>query len=156
MKPEIPPDPFAGWPPVIDSASIPRAVKLRDLVLTLMMWVVMLLIVATEIEAAWEAFEVLRGRSDAQINAELAEFARKMRPLMVLVAVLVAGLSAATFRSWKRRERALNASQPDPLDPAILAERAGLLLSDIEYARTHRIATVHRRAANTVSVLPKE
>lgn len=155
MSLEIPPDPFAGWPPVIDSASVPRIVKLRDLVLTLIMWGVMLLIVATEIDAAWEAFQVLRGRSDAQINAELAEFAQKMRPLMVLVAVLVAGLSAATFRSWKRRDRALNASQPDPLDPAIIAERSGLLLSDIELARTHKIATVHRRAANTFTVLPK-
>lgn len=152
---EIPPDPFAGWPPVIDSARVPRIVKLRDLALTGIMWGIMLLIVATEIEAVWEAVKVLRGQSDAEINGDMAEFAQRMRPLMMLVAVLVTGLSAATIRSWKRRDRALTMSQPDPLDAAIIAERSGLLLSDIADARTHKVITVHHRAANALTILSK-
>ncbi|MEA1619941.1 hypothetical protein SOQ14_13540 [Erythrobacter sp. T5W1-R] len=144
MKMELPSDPFAGWPPVIDSAVVPYVVKLRDLVLTLLMWGVMLVILATEIDAALDAVEVLLGRSDAQINAELAEFFEKLKPLMGVIALLVIGLSAATVRSKRRRLDALSATQPEPLEGTVLAELAGLSLDELEIVRTHRVAVVHQ------------
>jgi hypothetical protein len=78
-------DPFADWPPIITNARHGRFVDLRDLILTVLMWVLMLVILYTEIRFAWESLMVLLGRSDAQIDAELALFWRRMQPLLWLM-----------------------------------------------------------------------
>lgn len=156
MKIELPSDPFAGWPPVIDSAVVPYVVRLRDLALTLLMWGVMLIILATEIDAAWNSVEVLLGRSDAQINAELAEFFDKLKPLMGVIAILVIGLSAATVRSKRRRQHALSTNQPEPLEPRVLAEWAGLPLDELEIAKTHRVVVVRQREDKKLSTIREQ
>jgi hypothetical protein len=155
MTRQIPADPFEGWPPVISSAEVPRAVKLRDLMLTILMWLLLLLILAREIHVAWVAWEVARGRSDAALDLALAEFLEKLRPLMFLVSGLVVALAAATIVSRNRRDRAVSARQPDPLAEAVLAQRAGLSLHALEAARIHRVAIVHRTPAGGISVVPK-
>jgi hypothetical protein len=140
----VPEDPFAGWPPVIESAAVPRAVKLRDGLLTLLMWGVLLLILASELRLAWVAFEVARGRSEAEIDLALAEFLEKLRPLMQLVGGLVVALALATLLSRARRERAIAARQPCPLPEEALARRAGLAGPALAEARGLRRAIVHR------------
>lgn len=155
MSRAIPDDPFEGWPPVISSAAVPRAVKLRDLLLTILMWLILLLILARELHIAWVAWEVARGRSDAEVDLALAEFLEKLRPLMLLVGGLVAVLAIATIVSGKRRARAVSARQPEPLPEAALADRAGLSPQALEAARAHPVAIVHRTPEGAIAVVAK-
>jgi hypothetical protein len=132
------------WPPIITNARHGRWVDLRDTLLTLLMWGVLGLILYTEMRFAWDSLMVLLGRSDAQIDAELALFWRRMRPLLWLMAVLVVMLAVATLLSRRKREEAIAGRQPDPLPEETIASLAGLSLSALDEARSHRIAVVHK------------
>lgn len=148
-------DPFADWPPIITNARHGRFVDLRDLILTVLMWVLMLVILYTEIRFAWDSLMVLLGRSDAQIDAELALFWRRMQPLLWLMGALVLMLAVATILSRKRREEAIAGRQPEPLSDATVAKLAGLSETALATARSHRIAVVHRAADGTLRVEAK-
>jgi hypothetical protein len=119
-------DPFANWPPIIRSAQRSRLIFWRDAALTALMWGVMFLILYTELAFALSALNVLLGRSDAVIDAELGLFFQRMRPLMLLVGALVVMLAVATFVSISRRKDALAAPQPLPLGNDEIAAIAGL------------------------------
>jgi hypothetical protein len=130
-------------------------VDLRDLILTVLMWVLMLVILYTEIRFAWESLMVLLGRSDAQIDAELALFWRRMQPLLWLMGALVLMLAVATILSRKRREEAITGQQPEPLAEAAVAALAGMSEAAMAEARSHRIAVVHRNADGSLRVEAK-
>jgi hypothetical protein len=148
-------DPFADWPPIITHARHGRLVDLRDTLLTLLMWAALLLILYTEMRFAWESLMVLLGRSDAQIDAELALFWRRMQPLLWLMGALVAMLAVATLLSRKRRKEAIAETQPAPLPEAEVAAIAGLSEAAMAAARGHRIAVVHRNPDGTLRVEAK-
>ncbi len=74
-------------------------VKVRDGFLTLPMWALLVLILPSELRVAGEAIEAGRGRSDAEIDLALAEFLRRLRPLMLPVGALVAALAALAARA---------------------------------------------------------
>lgn len=140
------------WPPIITHARHGRWVDARDTLLTILMWGLLLLILATELHFAWDSLMVLLGRSDAQIDAELALFWRRMQPLLWLMAALVAMLGIATILSRRKREAAIAGQQPQPLPEEALASLAGLSVTQLAEARTHRIAVVHRAADGSLTV----
>lgn len=148
-------DPYANWPPIITKARHGRWVDLRDTLLTLLMWGLLLLILYTELRFAWDSLMVLMGRSDAQIDAELALFWRRMQPLLWLMGALVLMLAVATLLSRKRREEAIAGRQPEPLPEERVAALAGLSEAAMAEARSHRIAVVHRNADGTLKVEAK-
>lgn len=146
------PDPFAGWPPIIRTSTVGRAILVRDVILTLLMWVLLLLILYSELRFAWESLMVLLGRSEAHIDAELALFWGRMQPLMWLIGGLVAMLGLATIISIIRRNRALRRPAPPPLSDTAIADLAGMDMAALEQARrTQRI--VVRRVAGQGLVL---
>lgn len=119
-------DPFANWPPIIRSAKRSRLIFWRDAALTVLMWSMMFLILFTELAFALSALDVLLGRSEAQIDAELDIFMRRMQPLLLLIGALVVMLAVATLISRRRRTKALEAPQPQPLGDAERAAIAGM------------------------------
>jgi poly-beta-1,6-N-acetyl-D-glucosamine biosynthesis protein PgaD len=145
-------DPYADWPPIITNARHGRWVDLRDTLFTLLMWGMLGLILYTEMRFAWESLLVLLGRSDAQIDAELALFWRRMQPLLWLMGALVVMLAVATLLSRKRREDAIAGQQPEPLPEAAVAALAGMSEAAMAEARSHRIAVVHRNADGSLRV----
>lgn len=145
-------NPTPDWPPIITNARHGRWVDLRDMALTILMWGLLLLILTTELRFAWDSLMVLLGRSDAQIDAELAQFWRRMQPLLWLMAALVAMLGIATILSRRKREAAIAGQQPQPLPEETLASLAGLSVAVLAEARTHRIAVVHRAADGSLTV----
>lgn len=136
-------DPHAHWPPIITSAARPRAILWRDIILTLMMWAVLLLILYTELDLIWNGFHVLRGKPGIEIDPQLAQFWRRLRPLLWLMAALVAMLAIATVISRDRRNRAILQSPPPPLAESAIAVRAGISEAELAAGREHRIAVVH-------------
>lgn len=147
-------DPFAGWPPIITDARPGRWVRLRDIVLTLMMWAFLLAILYTEMRFAWDSLMVLLGRSDAQIDAEMALFWQRMQPLLWLMGGLVVMLAFASLASRRRRDAAIAGLQPEPLGEAAIALKCGMSIDGMAAARRHRVVIVHRTADGSLRVEP--
>jgi type VI protein secretion system component VasK len=148
-------DPFANWPPIIHSAKRSRLIFWRDSILTALMWGLMFLILYTELAFAISALDVLLGRSEAQIDAELDIFIRRMQPLLLLIGALVVMLAVATLISRRRRTKALEAPQPQPLGDAERAAIAGMDEATLAAAEGMRRVVVGRNGtALTVSRAP--
>lgn len=134
----------SDWPPIIRSSRVGRAVLVRDVLLTLLMWGMLLLILFTELAFALESLRILLGRSDAVIDAEMALFWRRMRPLLWIIAGIVLMLGLATLISIRRRNRALLRPAPPPLADHAITDLAGWTPEELAQARNTRRATVHR------------
>jgi hypothetical protein len=148
-------DPFANWPPIIRSAKRSRLIFWRDAVLTVLMWGMMFLILYTELAFTISALDVLLGRSEAQIDAELDIFMRRMRPLLQLIGALVLMLAVATLISRRRRTKALEAPQPQPLGDAERAAIAGMDEATLAAAEgMQRVVVGRNGTALTVSRAP--
>jgi hypothetical protein len=136
-------DPHANWPPVITSAQRPRYIYWRDVALTLLAWLALIIILYTELDLIVNAIQYLMRVPDVVVDAQLELFWRRLQPLLWLMAALVGMLAVATLLSRDRREKALKAAPPPPLPEATLAARAQLDEAALALARTHRIAVVH-------------
>jgi poly-beta-1,6-N-acetyl-D-glucosamine biosynthesis protein PgaD len=148
-------DPFANWPPIIWSAKRSRLILWRDAILTALMWGLMFLILYTELAFAISTLDVLLGRSEAQIDAELDIFMRRMRPLLLLIGALVVMLAVATLISRRRRTKALEAPQPQPLGDAERAAIAGLDEAALATAEgMQRVIVGRNGTALTISPAP--
>jgi hypothetical protein len=139
-----PPD----WPPIIRSAQRSRLILWRDGVLTALMWGLLFAILYSELAFALGALDVLLGRSEAEIDAEIALFFRRMRPLLWLIAALVLMLAVATIISRQRRSDALSAKQPTPLSQAEIAAIAGLDAQALTASQALKTAVVTRRGTS--------
>lgn len=148
-------DPFANWPPIIHSAKRSRLIFWRDAVLTALMWGLMFLILYSEFAFAISALEVLLGRSEAEIDAEFDIFLRRMQPLLLLIGALVVMLAIATLISRRRRTKALEAPQPQPLGDAERAAIAGMEEPTLAAAEGMKRVVVERQGtALSVSRAP--
>ena len=150
-------DPFANWPPIIRSAQRSPLIFWRDAALTALMWGLMFLILYTELALALSALDVLLGRSDAVIDAELELFFQRMRPLMLLIGALVLTLAVATILSISRRKDALLAAQPLPLSNAEVAAIAGLDEAGLAATWSIKCAVVARKDGGlAVAMAPRK
>jgi poly-beta-1,6-N-acetyl-D-glucosamine biosynthesis protein PgaD len=114
------------WPPLIVAKHVPRSVKWRDTLLTLMMW----------------------GSFAALLDIELPNtiwsvFVDRLMPFLLVAVILVASLIIFSLRTLWRRSRAVLLPQPAPLETADQALRAGLDEAELSAAREQRIVIVH-------------
>jgi hypothetical protein len=148
-------DPFANWPPIIHSAKRSPLIYWRDAALTALMWGLMFLILYSEFAFAISALDVLLGRSEAEIDAELDIFIRRMQPLLLLIGALVVMLAIATLVSRRRPTRALEGPQPQPLGDAERAAIAGVDEATLAAAEgMQRVVVGRNGTALTVSRAP--
>jgi poly-beta-1,6-N-acetyl-D-glucosamine biosynthesis protein PgaD len=114
------------WPPLIVAKHVPRSVKWRDTLLTLMMW----------------------GFFAALLDIELRKtiwsvFIDRLMPFFLVAVILVGSLIIFSLRTLRRRSRALLLPQPAPLETADQAHRASLDEAELSAARDQRIVIVH-------------
>jgi poly-beta-1,6-N-acetyl-D-glucosamine biosynthesis protein PgaD len=114
------------WPPLIVAKHVPRSVKWRDTLLTLMMW----------------------GFFAALLDIELPKtiwsvFVDRLMPFLLIAVILVGSLIIFSLRTLWRRSRAVLLPQPAPLETADQAHRAGLDAAELSAARDQRIVIVH-------------
>jgi hypothetical protein len=105
---------------------VPRSVKWRDTLLTLMMW----------------------GFFAALLDIELPKtiwsvFVDRLMPFLLIAVILVGSLIIFSLRTLWRRSRAVLLPQPAPLETADQALRAGLDEAELSAAREQRIVIVH-------------
>jgi hypothetical protein len=132
------------WPPLIVAEHVPRLVKWRDVLLTLLMWGLFAVLLATEFELFFgDYLEHLGFSGPFNTNAKWPEFFERLLPFMLTAAGLAVWLVMFSLRTLRDRHRALALPQPAPLAAADEARRAGLDLAELIAARERRIVIVH-------------
>jgi poly-beta-1,6-N-acetyl-D-glucosamine biosynthesis protein PgaD len=130
------------WPPLIVAKHVPRLVKWRDTLLTLMLWGVFAVLLDFEFELVWRRY-VQPGLSRFDPNTKWSLFAHRLMPFLLTASILAGFLIIFSVRTLRRRSRALLLPQPAPLEIADEAHRAGLDEAELSAARDQRIVIVH-------------
>ena len=131
------------WPPLIMAAHTPRWVKARDVVLTLVMWILFAIMLETEFELFFGHYLKEIGLGDFHTEPNWPVFFERLRPYLVTTAVLAGLLALASVRTLRRHRRSLLLPQPAPLQAAVQARRAGITEAALLAARDLRIVVVH-------------
>jgi poly-beta-1,6-N-acetyl-D-glucosamine biosynthesis protein PgaD len=130
------------WPPLIVAKHVPRFVKWRDTLLTLMMWGFF----ATLLDTEFDLFVGRYLRGDASrfdTNATWSVFFDRLMPFLLTAAMLAGLLTIFSLLTLRRRARALLLPQPAPLATADQAQSTGLDEAELIAARDQRIVIVH-------------
>jgi poly-beta-1,6-N-acetyl-D-glucosamine biosynthesis protein PgaD len=130
------------WPPLIVAKQVPRLVKWRDTLLTLMVWVFFAVLLDIEFELLLGHY-LQPGLSRFDTNAKWSLFFERLMPFLLTAAILAGLLIIFSLRTLRRRSRALLLPQPVPLEAADQARRAGLGEAELIVARDQRIVVVH-------------
>jgi hypothetical protein len=135
--------PARPWPPLIVAAHTPRWVKARDILLTLIMWILFAITLETEFELFFGHHLEQLGFGDFHTEPNWPVFFERLTPYLTITAVLGGLLVIASVRTLQRRRRSLLLPQPAPLPTVIQARHAGLDEVSLLSARNLRIAVVH-------------
>ena len=130
------------WPPLIVAKHVPRSVKWRDTLLTLMMWGGFAVLLDTEFELFLGHY-LQPGVSRFDTNAKWSVFFDRLMPFLLTAAILAGLLVIFSLRTLRRRSRALLLPERAPLETADQAHRAGLDEAELIVARDQRIVIVH-------------
>jgi poly-beta-1,6-N-acetyl-D-glucosamine biosynthesis protein PgaD len=131
------------WPPLIVAAHVPRAVKWRDFLLTLMLWGAFWLLLDEEFELLFNDLLKLVGITRVKAGRDWQLYLDLLVPYLLIAAALASALVIFAMRTAWRRRRAMLAPQPTPLEAADQARRAGLDEKALVAAREQRIVIVH-------------
>jgi hypothetical protein len=131
------------WPPLIMAAHTPRWVKARDVVLTLMMWILFALMLETEFELFFGHHLKEMGLGDFHTEPNWPIFFERLRPYLVTTAGLAAFIAIASVRTLRHHRNSLLLPQPSPLPAAVQARRAGITEVALLAARDLPIAVAH-------------
>lgn len=130
------------WPPLIVAKQVPRSVKWRDTLLTLMMWGFFAALLDIEFDLFLGDY-LQPGLSRFDTNAKWSLFFDRLMPFLLTAAILAGFLIIFSLRTLRRRSRALLLPQPAPLEAADQARRTGLDEAELIKARDQRIVIVH-------------
>jgi poly-beta-1,6-N-acetyl-D-glucosamine biosynthesis protein PgaD len=130
------------WPPLIVAKHVPRLVKWRDTLLTLMVWIFFAVLLDIEFEL-FLGHHLQLGLGPFDTNATWSVFFDRLMPFLLTAAILAGLLVVFSLRTLRRRSRALLLPQPAPLETADQAHRAGLDEAELTVARDQRIVIVH-------------
>jgi poly-beta-1,6-N-acetyl-D-glucosamine biosynthesis protein PgaD len=131
------------WPPLVVVEHLPRLIRWRDAVITLLMWLFFALLVVSEFELFLGDYLEHLGLGPFDNDADWRLFLERLMPYLVTAAAFVAALFVFTFRNLRRRSRARFLPQPPQLDAADQASLAGLDTAALIAAREQRIVIVH-------------
>ncbi|WP_158985378.1 poly-beta-1,6-N-acetyl-D-glucosamine biosynthesis protein PgaD [Lysobacter panacisoli] len=140
------------WPPIIENARLPMWMRLRDFVLTLLAWLVLLYLLRDMMTAGGYWVLDRFGIEHPVPPWPAGKILRDLAPFMGVVLLLVGWLAAFALVRWRRLIDTREAlSQPDPLEPAVQADALGLSRTDGSALQDSRVMVVHLREDGTVS-----
>ena len=148
--------PHETWPPLIVVSDKPRWVVWRDLALTLAMWTVFAIMLASEFELFFGRYLERLGLGDFDTNAHWERFFRRLEPYLWLVVMLLAALAASTVATLHRLRRFLRLSSPEPLQLVEEARRGRMDPAALKAARELRTMTVYVASDGEHTVKPRE
>ena len=136
------------WPPLIVAARIPFWIKLRDLVLTWLMWGLFLAMLIDEAD-------IVVTRHSFSVDIDWLGMWRDLFPFILLAAVMATFLFAASQFTRRRRRLTLLDPDPAPLTLTEHAERGGVSEEALSRARDLRIVVLHVDADRRIRFEPR-
>jgi poly-beta-1,6-N-acetyl-D-glucosamine biosynthesis protein PgaD len=130
------------WPPLIVAEHIPRSVRWRDALLTVLAWGAFAFLVEKELAPVLGALQAM-GFGDYGVKVDWLAYLERLTPFLLVAAVLAGLLVGFSLRTLRRRTRSLLLPQPAALEAADEARRAGLDEAALVAARDLRIAIVY-------------
>jgi len=140
---------FQAWPPLIVRARRSRLIRIRDVLLTCIAWLALVVLLNRELELGLTVYLDAMGmesftdelRSAGFVSRDEAPqgwsyFGFALRPYVLVFLTLFAFLLTFTVHTIIRRTRALRAPSPPPLSFTLEARRAGLAAAVGEALRT--------------------
>src|SRR5229473_2042565 len=91
-----------AWPPLIVASSKPSLIKVRDVVLTVAMWLLFVIMLETEFEMFFGRNLARLGLSDFDSDWRWLEFFHALRPFVEVALVLVTLLLVAGMFTLRR------------------------------------------------------
>jgi hypothetical protein len=131
------------WPPLIVAGTKPTLIKVRDIALTLLMWLLFAIMLETEFELFFGHYLQGIGLGDFDPNGRWPEFFQALRPFVQVALVLVSLLLVAGLLTLRRVARGRKLPQPAPLTPGDEAARVGMDETELIAARELRVVVVH-------------
>lgn len=135
--------PHDSWPPLIVAATTPAWVTWRDVLLTILMWVLFAIMLETEFELFFGSYLERLGFGAFHAEAHWLVFFERLKPFVETAMILVGGLLVAGLLTLRRRKLTLLLQQPPALELAADARRAGVDEAALLAARDFPIAVVH-------------
>jgi hypothetical protein len=132
-----------AWPPLIVADSTPTWVKVRDVVLTLAMWLLFAIMLETEFELFFGHHLEWLGLGEFNAEANWPAFFDALRPFLLIALVLVALLFVAALLTLRRVARSRRLPLPASLTIGQQASRAGMEEAALIAARELRVVVVH-------------
>jgi poly-beta-1,6-N-acetyl-D-glucosamine biosynthesis protein PgaD len=130
------------WPPLVVAKHIPRAVRWRDIVVTLTAWAGFVWLLDEEFALFFGALKAL-GLGGAEVKVDWASYLEQLAPFFLAAAVLATSLVVFSLRTLRRRARALNLPQPAPLLASEQARDEDLDEAVLIAARQQKVVIVH-------------
>jgi hypothetical protein len=131
------------WPPLIVASTKPTWVTVRDVALTLLMWVLFAIMLETEFELFFGHYLQRIGLGDFDSEGRWLEFFQALRPFLQVALVLVSLLLIAGLLTLRRVARGRRLPQPTPLTAVDEARRVGMDEARLIASRELRIVVVH-------------
>jgi len=142
------------WPPLIVASTKPTWVKVRDVALTLLMWLLFAIMLETEFELFFGHYLERMGLGDFDTEVRWLEFFNALRPFVQVALVLVSLLLVAGLLTLRRVARGRKLPQPAPLTADDEARRVGMDEAELIAARELRVVVVHIDADGKYRVEP--
>lgn len=133
----------ATWPPLIVASEKPKWLFWRDFALTLAMWMMFAIMLATEFELFFGRYLERLGLGEFDTKAHWGRFFRLLEPYVELIISLLAFLAAASVATVHRVRRSLKMAPPPPLQPAEEVRHVGMDVPALLAARELRNAVVY-------------
>ena len=130
------------WPPLIVVEHVPRLVRWRDLLLTLLAWGAFAYLLEKELAPIFGGLQTL-GIGHYGVKVNWLTYLERLTPFLLVAAVLAAALVASSVGTLRRRSRSLLLPQPAALELADEARRSGLDEAALIVARDQKIVVVH-------------
>jgi poly-beta-1,6-N-acetyl-D-glucosamine biosynthesis protein PgaD len=143
------------WPPLIVASTKPTFVKVRDIALTLLMWLLFAILLETEFEMFFGHYLQRLGLGDFDSEGRWLEFFQALRPFIQVALVLVSLLLVAGLLTLRRVARGRKLPQPAPLTAGDEARRVGMDEAELIAARELRVVVVHIDADGKYRVEPR-
>lgn len=150
MIPATVPRAIQPWPPVITGSRLRRWMVFRDVVLTILAWILLGWLLRDVIFLIYDFLRHPIFELTTAQPPDLHMLWGRLQYFIILSASLVAALSLWAFVNRDRLAAATKYDQPSPLTIAEQSWRFGVAESAVEEARDFKIANVNFREDGTV------
>ncbi len=140
------PPPISPWPPLIEFARAPFLVRVRDIVLTILVWALLIYLIVDRLAVAFDFFAWYHSPSAVGIRHSLLYFAYAAIFAMLWLSMWSV-IHLRRLLSFKRMTLPMRLQVPEhaaafDLDPAMVERWRATKISVVQFDAAHRIASV--------------